>query len=107
MSKVYRSILVDDEESARNILSNLLLNFCPQIEVIKLCEDLEQAVVAIKKHKHDLVFLDIEIPNYAGYEITSFFDQIDFDIIDVFLWLTLQVTSTYIKIRCHKLLHVV
>ncbi len=81
MSKLFKAILVDDEESARNILSNLLLNFCPQIEVVAVCEDVEQAVIAIKKQQPDIVFLDIEMPNYAGYEITSFFDEINFEII--------------------------
>lgn len=30
-----------------------------------------------------MVFLDIEMPNYAGYEITEFFDELPFDIIFV------------------------
>lgn len=81
MEKTFNAILVDDEDSARNILSNLLINFCPQINIIDKCEDVEQAVESIKKNKPDLVFLDIEMPNYAGYEITSFFEQIDFEII--------------------------
>lgn len=81
MEKTFNAILVDDEDSARNILSNLLINFCPQINIINKCEDVEQAVDSIKKQKPDLVFLDIEMPNYAGYEITSFFDKIDFEII--------------------------
>lgn len=81
MQKTFNAILVDDEDSARNILSNLLLNFCPQINIVDKCEDVEQAVASIKLHEPDLVFLDIEMPNYAGYEITSFFDTIDFEII--------------------------
>lgn len=81
MQNTYNAILVDDEQSARNILSNLLLNFCPQINIVDKCEDVEQAVESIKKYKPDLVFLDIEMPNYSGYEITSFFEKIDFEII--------------------------
>tara|TARA_B100000809_G_C15109992_1_gene520212 strand:+ start:1046 stop:1795 length:750 start_codon:yes stop_codon:yes gene_type:complete len=81
MEKTFNAILVDDEDSARNILSNLLLNFCAQINIVDKCEDVEQAVISIKKNKPDLVFLDIEMPNYAGYEITSFFEKIDFEII--------------------------
>lgn len=81
MPKTFNAILVDDEDSARNILSNLILNFCPQINIVDKCEDVEQAVKSINIHKPDLVFLDIEMPNYAGYEITSFFDKIDFEII--------------------------
>lgn len=77
----HRAIIVDDEESARNILSSLLKKFCPQIEVVAMCEDVEEAVIKIKKQQPSLVFLDIEMPNYSGYEIVNFFDQIDFEIV--------------------------
>lgn len=82
MNKI-RTLLVDDEESARNVLSNLLQRFCPDIEIIATCGDLETAVEAIKTHHPALVFLDIEMPNYAGYEIVHFFDTINFAIVFV------------------------
>lgn len=82
MNKI-RTLLVDDEESARNVLSNLLQRFCPDVEIIATCGDLETAVEAIKTHQPALVFLDIEMPNYAGYEIVHFFDTINFDIVFV------------------------
>lgn len=78
-----RAILVDDEESARDVLQNLLLRFCPDVELIAKCENVLQAVEVINKEKPDLVFLDIEMPNYAGYEIARFFKEIDFEIIFV------------------------
>ena len=83
MNKSFNAILIDDEESAINILSHLLGIHCPQINVVQKCHDLKTAVDLIKKCKPDVVFLDIEMPNYAGYEITSFFDKIDFEIIFV------------------------
>ncbi|MCD6068484.1 MAG: hypothetical protein K0S33_3310 [Bacteroidetes bacterium] len=82
MNKI-RAILVDDEESARDVLQNLLLRFCPNVELIAKCENVEQAVEVIKKEQPDLVFLDIEMPNYAGYEIVRFFKEINFEIIFV------------------------
>lgn len=81
MSKKFDVIIVDDEESARNILSRLIEQFHPELNVLSSCEDLAQAVPKIKKLKPDLVFLDIEMPLFSGYEITSFFDNIDFEII--------------------------
>lgn len=78
-----KAIIVDDEESARNVLSNLLTRFCPSIEIVKKCTNVLEAVDAIKENTPDVVFLDIEMPNYAGYELVSFFDEINFDIIFV------------------------
>lgn len=78
-----RAIIVDDEESARDVLQNLLLRFCEEIEIVATCTELTEAIPAIKQLQPDIVFLDIEMPNYAGYEIVNFIDKIDFQIIFV------------------------
>ncbi len=78
-----KAILVDDEEGARDVLANLLARFCPEVELIAKCPNVLQAVEAIKQHKPHLVFLDIEMPNYSGFEIVNFFKEIDFEIIFV------------------------
>lgn len=78
-----KAILADDEESARDVLENLLTRFCPDVELMAKCENVVQAVEAIKKYSPDIVFLDIEMPNYAGYEIVNFFKDIHFEIVFV------------------------
>lgn len=83
MKSKIKAIIVDDEESARNVLSNLITRYCPQLEIITTCSNIIDAVEAIKQHQPDVVFLDIEMPNYAGYEIVSFFEEINFEIIFV------------------------
>lgn len=82
MGKI-KAILVDDEESARDVLQNLLERFCPDIELLAKCENIPTAVEEIKKHKPELVFLDIEMPHYSGFEIVKFFNEINFQIIFV------------------------
>jgi two-component system LytT family response regulator len=83
MNNKIKAILVDDEESARNVLTNLLTRFCPQIEIVQTCSNVMSAVEQIKEHQPDVVFLDIEMPNYAGYELVSFFEEVNFEIIFV------------------------
>lgn len=75
------AIIIDDEQSARDILSNLLTRFCPQIRILESHSNLPDGVEAIKRLQPQVVFLDIEMPNYAGYEIVNFFDEMPFDII--------------------------
>lgn len=82
MEKI-RAILVDDEESARDVLENLLRRFCPDVELIAKCTNVLQAVEVIKQEQPDVVFLDIEMPKYAGYELVKFFDEVHFEIIFV------------------------
>lgn len=83
MSEKPTAIIVDDEESARDVLSNLLGTFCSEIEVIGSFANVQSAVDGIKTLQPDIVFLDIEMPSYAGYEIVEFFENIDFQIIFV------------------------
>lgn len=78
-----KAIIVDDEEGIRNILSNLLVRSDHRIEIIATCGDLVDAVSTIKTLQPDVVFLDVQMPNYAGYEIGRFFDEINFEIIFV------------------------
>lgn len=76
-----KAIIIDDEISARELLLELLKRHCPTIQVMDACEDLTTGVAAIKKHNAELVFLDVKMPMYNGYEIVDFFEQIDFNII--------------------------
>ena len=83
MSEKWKAILVDDEEWARDVLHKLVSKFCVELEVVATCNDLMSAKKSIEEHKPDVVFLDIEMPNYAGYEIVNFFTEITFEIIFV------------------------
>jgi two-component system LytT family response regulator len=76
-------ILVDDELAARNVLKNLLNRCDADIEIVSSCSDIPEAVSSIKALNPDLVFLDVQMPNYAGYEIVNFFDELTFEIIFV------------------------
>jgi len=77
------AILIDDEKSARNVLTHLLEKISDHINIIATCSDLEEGVEKIKELKPNTVFLDVQMPNYAGYEIVNFFKKIDFEIIFV------------------------
>lgn len=81
--KNLRAIIVDDEQAARNVLSNLLELAHPEIEIIAKCNNLPEAVMAIRSIKPDVVFLDVEMPQFSGYEIVNFFDEFDFQIVFV------------------------
>ena len=78
-----RAIIIDDEQGARNVLANLLERLNTNITVVSLNKNLVEGVDAIKRERPDVVFLDVQMPNYAGYEIVDFFKTIDFEIIFV------------------------
>ena len=76
-----KTLIIDDEERARSVLRTLLDKNCPKISILGEAHDVMDAVEKIKTHKPQLVFLDVEMPNYAGYEIINFLDTIDFEIV--------------------------
>lgn len=75
------AIIVDDEQSARDILANLLARFCPTVKVLGSYSNVPDAVEAIKELKPQVAFLDIEMPNYSGFEIVDFFQEVDFEMV--------------------------
>jgi two-component system, LytTR family, response regulator len=78
-----KAIIIDDEERARNTLQMLLKEYCPQVDIISSCSSVPEGVLSINQKRPQLVFLDIEMPEYNGFELLSFFREIDFQIIFV------------------------
>jgi two-component system LytT family response regulator len=78
-----KAIIIDDESAARNVLTNLLDWSNESIRIVAQIDNLLSGIEAIKKHEPDVVFLDVQMPDYAGYEIVRFFDEINFEIIFV------------------------
>jgi two-component system LytT family response regulator len=65
-----RAVIVDDEPLAREGV-RLLLQRDPDIEVIDESGDGADAVEVIRRHRPDLVFLDVQIPEMNGFEVLS------------------------------------
>lgn len=78
-----KAIIIDDELRARTLLKGLLGEFCKEVEVVADCDDLPNGVKAIRKHRPDLVFLDIEMPGHSGLELLEFFndEEVNFSIV--------------------------
>ncbi|MEJ2195922.1 MAG: LytTR family DNA-binding domain-containing protein [Ignavibacteriaceae bacterium] len=68
MKSTFKSIIVDDEELAREDLKALLKDF-KEIEIIGEAETVEQTKTLIKKLDPDLIFLDIQMPGKTGFDL--------------------------------------
>ena len=74
MSEKLRTIIVEDEELARNLMKSFLKEN-ENIELIAECENGFEGVKAINEMKPDLVFLDIRMPKITGFEMLELLEH--------------------------------
>ncbi|MFW6257607.1 MAG: LytR/AlgR family response regulator transcription factor, partial [Prolixibacteraceae bacterium] len=74
MSEKLRTIIVEDEELARNLLKSFL-KAAENVELIAECENGFEGVKMINELKPDLVFLDIQMPKITGFEMLELLDH--------------------------------
>jgi len=76
-----RCVLIDDEKNALEMMEWLLKTYCPEVEIMAMCNSSELGIEAINKHRPDIVFLDIEMPNMNGFDMLEKFDRLFFDVV--------------------------
>lgn len=74
-------IIVDDELKSRESLKILIEDFCEDISVQCLCQNVNEAIEAIKKFNPDVVFLDIQLQGETGFDLLTKVKDIDFEVI--------------------------
>ncbi|KAA3622339.1 MAG: DNA-binding response regulator [Bacteroidetes bacterium] len=68
--RLIKTLVVDDEPFARARILKLLETF-DYISVIGECKNGREAVTQIQNYKPDLVFLDIQMPDFTGFDVLS------------------------------------
>jgi two-component system LytT family response regulator len=76
-----RTIIIDDEQHCIDSLAFDLQKHCKDIELIETCTNPKEGLLAIKKQKPELIFLDVQMPWMNGFEMLELLDQINFAII--------------------------
>jgi len=79
-----RTIIIDDEPSAVNVLSILLKKRCKDdVEIVATSTSPHEGKKLIGQHKPDLVFLDIEMPGMTGVDLLRSFINPTFRVVFV------------------------
>ncbi len=74
MTDKIRTLIVEDEELARNLLKSFLKQI-DDIEILGECVNGFEGVKAINELKPDLVFLDIQMPKITGFELLELLEH--------------------------------
>ncbi len=67
MNKV---LIIDDEAGSRSLIREYLLNY-KDFQLIGECENGKDAIEKINRLTPDLIFLDINMPGYSGFEVVQ------------------------------------
>lgn len=68
------AIVVDDELHAREELA-AMLDQTRAFEILDKCAHAIEALQAVKRHRPDVMFLDIRMPGLSGFEMLSMIDE--------------------------------
>ncbi len=77
------SIIVEDEETSRQILKNYLQKYCPNVTILGEAANIDDALVLIRNNDLDLVFLDVEMPYGNAFDLLEKVGDINFETIFV------------------------
>jgi two-component system LytT family response regulator len=78
-----KAIIVEDEETSRQILKNYLTKYCPNISVLGEAANVDEALVLIRNNDLDVVFLDVEMPYGNAFDLLDKVGSINFETIFV------------------------
>lgn len=77
------SIIVEDEETSRQILKNYLQKYCPNVEILGEAANIDEALILIRNNDLDLVFLDVEMPYGNAFDLLEKIGDVNFETIFV------------------------
>jgi two-component system LytT family response regulator len=78
-----KSVIVEDELAAREVLKNYLSKYCPQVAVISEAQNIKEAVPLLHELQPQLVFLDVEMPFGNAFDVLEACKDLHFETIFV------------------------
>ena len=69
MTERIKTVIVEDEVSAREVLKNYISKYCPQLEVVGEAANAKNAIDVLHALKPQLVFLDVEMPFGNAFDV--------------------------------------
>ena len=78
-----KAIIVEDEAPLQQLLLILLREVDPEIEIVGLFDNIENAAAGIKTLQPQLVFLDVMLPGGTGFDLLERTAQFKFEVIFV------------------------
>lgn len=78
-----KTIIIDDENNARETIKNMLTVYCPDVEVIDTAGSVAEGEKVLGRQNPDLVFLDIKMADGTGFDLLKKLKDVGFFVIFV------------------------
>lgn len=76
------AFIVDDEQHIRQTLCDLLLQFCPEVQVKGTAGNVEEALAALQTYRPDVLFLDVNLGgNASGFDLLDRMHRHNLDVV--------------------------
>jgi len=69
-----KAIVIDDQKNSREVITELLKECFEEIKVVAEAGDVKHSIEEIEKHKPNLLFLDVDLPDGTGFDILKNID---------------------------------
>ncbi len=79
--KTLKTLIIDDEQTSRQIIHNYATKYCPAVQVIGECATILEAEKVLQQREVDLLFLDIEMPYGNAFDLLERVDCSQFEVI--------------------------
>ncbi|MEZ5038800.1 MAG: LytTR family DNA-binding domain-containing protein [Saprospiraceae bacterium] len=76
-----RAILIEDEPSGMDNLRYKVQKNCPEVDIVAECTNGADAILAIKRHLPDVIFLDILLGDMTGFDVLKAIRHPSFEVI--------------------------
>lgn len=76
-----KALIIDDEQAPIELLKWLIRQYCPEIIQVESARSAEEAITLLSSYQPDLVFLDIQMPRYNGFDFLEKIKPWSFEII--------------------------
>jgi len=78
---VTKTIIIDDEDNARDNLKLIIEDYCPDLKIVAEASSAEEARNLIAIHQPQLLLLDINMPTEDGFELLESIPDKNFSVI--------------------------
>src|SRR4029077_7133086 len=76
-----KTIIVENEIKQVEYLTDLLAKHFPEIDIIAICNSVPEGINKINDLQPQLIFLDVELPPYTGFDLLEQIKRVNPEII--------------------------